>query len=57
MGSRVDALKLVSSMTLFREVARRIGDADLAEAADAVLVVAAAQGFSECALTVSRAGL
>jgi uncharacterized protein (DUF1810 family) len=58
MGSEIDALKLVSSMTLFREVADRLNQseplADLAELgakADAILRVAAKQGFPECAST------
>jgi uncharacterized protein (DUF1810 family) len=59
MGSQIDALKLVSSMTLFREVARRASEVDpltdyaeLAANADAILSTAAAQGFAECAPTL-----
>jgi uncharacterized protein (DUF1810 family) len=59
MGSEIDALKLVSSMTLFREVARRLSQveprpdyAELAANADAILSIAAAQGFAECAPTL-----
>jgi uncharacterized protein (DUF1810 family) len=59
MGSEIDALKLVSSMTLFREVARRANEAqpladyaELAANADAILSSAAAQGFAECAPTL-----
>jgi uncharacterized protein (DUF1810 family) len=51
MGSDIDALKLVSSMTLFREIARRAGDDDVLSAADAILVAAKAQGFAECEFT------
>jgi uncharacterized protein (DUF1810 family) len=58
MGSETDVLKLVSSMTLFREVARRriegesLPDvAELAVKADAILRVAAEQGYPECAAT------
>src|SRR5262249_45277912 len=51
MGSDIDALKLVSSMTLFREIARRAGDDDVRSAADAILLAAKAQGFAECEFT------
>jgi len=51
MGSQIDALKLVSSMTLFREVARRAKDDEVANAADGILQAAVAQGFAECAFT------
>jgi uncharacterized protein (DUF1810 family) len=55
MGSEIDVLKLVSSMTLFREVARRLNQvepspdlAELAARADTVLRIAAGQGYPEC---------
>ncbi len=57
MGSRIDAQKLVSSMTLFAELARRLETDDrpdlraLAEHAEAILAAAAAQGYPRCALT------
>jgi len=51
MGSQIDALKLVSSMTLFREVARRVKDDEVANAADGILQTAVGQGFAECAFT------
>ena len=51
MGSEIDALKLVSSMTLFREVAKRANDDEVADAASEILRTAASQGFSECAFT------
>jgi uncharacterized protein (DUF1810 family) len=54
MGSQIDALKLVSSMTLFREVARRLNDQELATAADAVLQAAGRQGYRECEFTLSQ---
>ena len=57
MGSEIDALKLISSMTLFREIARRAKDDQLAIAANEILEAAAAQGYSECAFTLSRTGL
>ena len=52
MGSEIDALKLVSSMTLFREVARRVNDQDLAANADAILQAAKDQGHRECEFTL-----
>ena len=52
MGSAIDALKLVSSMTLFRGVARRTNDEDLAADADAILNVARSQGYRECDFTM-----
>src|SRR5678810_620757 len=52
MGSDIDALKLISSMTLFRHVARTLSAADprpeftvLADHADAILAAAGAQGY------------
>ena len=59
MGSRVDALKLVSSLTLFEQVAASLaveaGDdsayARLAEEIGGVLAVADAQGYDRCAFT------
>jgi uncharacterized protein (DUF1810 family) len=53
MGSEIDALKLVSSMTLFREIARRADDLDLAAKADAILKAAGKQGYRECEFTLS----
>ena len=52
MGSQIDALKLVSSMTLFREIARRLDDKEVATAAGAILEAAGRQGYSECAFTL-----
>ena len=51
MGSDIDALKLVSSMTLFREAARRAGDDEIASVADASLQAAKTEGFGECEYT------
>jgi uncharacterized protein (DUF1810 family) len=51
MGSEIDAVKLVSSMTLFREIARRAGDDEMASVADAILAAAKKQGFAECTFT------
>jgi uncharacterized protein (DUF1810 family) len=64
MGSETDVLKLVSSMTLFREVARRAIEgetlpdvAELAAKADTILRVAAEQGYPQCAATRRQLGL
>lgn len=61
MGSRVDALKLVSSLTLFRAAACSLTNADpscarLAEHCEAILQLAAMQGFPPCAFTLARLG-
>jgi uncharacterized protein (DUF1810 family) len=52
MGSEIDALKLVSSMTLFRDVGKRVGDREIESAADEILARAEAEGFSACAFTL-----
>ena len=61
MGSRIDALKTVSSLTLFGEVSRRIGSPDASEpmgafldVAQAVLRAAEAEGYSRCRHTLDR---
>jgi uncharacterized protein (DUF1810 family) len=54
MGSEIDALKLVSSMTLFRDVARRIDDRDLASGADTILQRARNHGYRECEFTLKE---
>lgn len=61
MGSEIDAVKVVSSLTLFRHVAsalhaRHRADeyAAVARAADAVLAIAAAEGHRPCAYTLAR---
>ena len=56
MGSEIDVLKLVSSMTLFHEVARRAGDDELASVADEILQAAKTQGFDECEYTQRNLG-
>jgi uncharacterized protein (DUF1810 family) len=58
MGSSVDALKLVSSLTLFGRVARELARAtpecqELAELAARVLAVAGESGYPECPFTRS----
>ncbi len=63
MGSRIDSLKLVSSLTLFEQAARRLTasspdaaySAFLAQSA-AVLDVAERQRYPRCALTLARLG-
>jgi uncharacterized protein (DUF1810 family) len=61
MGSEIDAVKVVSSLTLFRHVAsalhaRHRDDqyAAVARAADDVLAIAAAEGYPPCAYTLAR---
>lgn len=58
MGSEIDARKLVSSMTLFGAIARRLSLADaggdeqaLAVAADEILEIAGRQGYERCRFT------
>lgn len=60
MGSRIDALKLVSSLTLFRDVASRLSAgggggvcADLAATATDVLAATEAQGYPPCQFTLA----
>ena len=62
MGSEIDALKLVSSMTLFGRVAKKLSASEgvdvygpLAEVADEVLTLAASQGYPACAYTLRKA--
>jgi uncharacterized protein (DUF1810 family) len=61
MGSQIDVLKLVSSMTLFERVARARTASEpdpalteLAGLAAEILAAAAAQGYSPCAFTLAR---
>jgi uncharacterized protein (DUF1810 family) len=61
MNSSIDATKLVSSMTLFGRVARRLQGTEgldeyvsLARIADEVLAKADAEGYPPCAFTLSR---
>jgi uncharacterized protein (DUF1810 family) len=59
MGGSTDALKLASSLTLFREAASRLGESDnvfvpLAELLDSMLQQMAAQGYPACAFTLER---
>ena len=54
MGSSIDATKLVSSLTLFSDVAKGLSEsptdanAVLADLAEEVLIAAAAQGYQRC---------
>jgi uncharacterized protein (DUF1810 family) len=59
MGSRIDALKLVSSLTLFEHVAKMLHEAaaeerhrTLAAAAEEVLDLAEAEGYPRCTYTL-----
>jgi uncharacterized protein (DUF1810 family) len=60
MGSRIDALKLVSSVTLFASVARTMSAADdeelsrLADIGEKLLLLAEAQGFAPCQQTLQQ---
>lgn len=59
MGSQIDALKFVSSLTLFRAAARSLTSADpglahLTEECEALLGLSAAQGYPPCAHTLAR---
>jgi uncharacterized protein (DUF1810 family) len=61
IGSEIDALKLVSSMTLFGHVAKTLHAADptpkfaaMAEHAEAILAAAAAQGYARCRFTLEH---
>jgi uncharacterized protein (DUF1810 family) len=60
MGSDIDARKLVSSLTLFAQLARSPGAneaddyRDLAHVAEEVLAAAAAEGFPQCRFTLDR---
>jgi len=63
MGSSIDSLKLVSSLTLFEPVAKTLFQAEaldecaaLADVAGQVLVAAEAQGFQRCSFTLQRLG-
>ena len=61
MGSETDALKLVSSLTLFEFAARKTADADpslnaFAELCGRVLARAGQQGFPRCAHTLRQLG-
>jgi uncharacterized protein (DUF1810 family) len=59
MGSQIDALKLVSSLTLFRAAAEQLAREDLtfaslAERLKALLEQTSEQGYSACDFTLAR---
>ena len=61
MGSTIDVLKLVSSLTLFGNVAKRMYSVDgvethgaLARIAGEVLAVATSEGYQPCGYTLAR---
>ena len=59
MGSNIDALKLVSSLTLFRAASQSLAREDatfdaLAQRCDSILQQAAGQGYPPCAQTLAR---
>ncbi len=59
MGGRTDALKLVSSLTLFRAAAERLSREDpvyasLAERLSALLTQTSGQGYPPCDFTLAR---
>jgi uncharacterized protein (DUF1810 family) len=63
MGSRIDATKLMSSLTLFGHVAAALHKSQpgetyraLAAAADAVLKAGASEGYQRCRFTLERLG-
>jgi uncharacterized protein (DUF1810 family) len=63
MGSAIDATKLVSSMTLFGNLAKRLTGAEPADdfvaigrVADEILRVARAEGYPPCQFTIDQLG-
>ena len=61
MGAPIDVAKLVSSMTLFGAIAKRLHAAEgldecasMAHVAERILVAAAAEGYPPCQFTLSR---
>ena len=59
MGGKTDALKLVSSLTLFRAAAQSLAGEDpafesLAQLCDSLLAQTAVQGFPPCAQTLAQ---
>jgi len=59
MGGKTDALKLASSLTLFRAAAQRLAVDDptfnsLAQRCDSILEQTSARGYPPCAWTLSR---
>jgi uncharacterized protein (DUF1810 family) len=63
MGSSIDVRKLVSSLTLFGNLARKLHATEgldahetLARTAEEVLAVAASEGYPPCSYTIARLG-
>jgi len=59
MGSRIDALKPVSSLTLFRAAAQRLAAEDstvapIAQLSRAILDQTATEGFAPCAHSAAQ---
>ena len=59
MGGSIDALKLASSLTLFRAAASRLAEQDsgfeaLAQRCDGLLRQMAPQGYAACSLTLEK---
>jgi len=61
MGSSIDVAKLVSSLTLFGPVAKRLHDqegldeyASIARVAEQILATASDQGYPACQFTLDR---
>jgi uncharacterized protein (DUF1810 family) len=54
MGGSTDALKLASSLTLFREAAVRLGASEVVELVEAILGRMAEQSYPACAFTLDR---
>jgi len=61
MGASIDVAKLVSSMTLFGAIAKRLHAAEgldecasMAHVAERILVAAAAEGYPPCQFTLTR---
>ena len=57
MGGGIDAMKLVSSLTLFAHVAKNNVDcSEMRAGAEAVLAASAGQGYPQCAFTLGALG-
>ena len=52
MGSSIDVVKLMSSMTLFREIGKRVNDEEIAAAADEILQAGKRDGYPACDFTL-----
>ena len=52
MGSSIDVVKLVSSMTLFGAIATQLRDRSLADVAEEILKAAEVEGYPPCQITL-----